>query len=287
MRRLVLGAALLLASTALAEPPSRSLLPMPRPAALTAGQAAPAEAAETPARTDDTPHPMPRPTNLSLAVPLPVPEPPADPAAALPRPMPRPDGLALAPEVVAAPMPEEPAKGRKKKAKASLKGSICADPAIKGEVLASIPAKIKGCGIEEPVRVTSIDGIRLNQPATINCQTASALKTWIERAMKPAFGKREVVELRIAASYACRPRNNVKGNKVSEHGRGNAVDVAGFVFSDGKEWSVAGNYNKEIRKAHKAACGIFGTTLGPGSDGFHEDHLHFDTAGYRSGPYCR
>jgi hypothetical protein len=48
-----------------------------------------------------------------------------------------------------------------------------------------------------------------------------------------------------------------------------------------------GGEGKVLRTAHKAACGTFGTTLGPGSDGYHENHLHFDTARYRSGTYCR
>jgi hypothetical protein len=38
---------------------------------------------------------------------------------------------------------------------------------------------------------------------------------------------------------------------------------------------------------HKAACGPFGTVLGPNSNRFHQDHFHFDTARYRSGSYCR
>jgi hypothetical protein len=38
---------------------------------------------------------------------------------------------------------------------------------------------------------------------------------------------------------------------------------------------------------HRAACGTFGTTLGPGSDGMHEDHFHYDTARHRNGAYCR
>jgi len=42
-----------------------------------------------------------------------------------------------------------------------------------------------------------------------------------------------------------------------------------------------------LKAAHKAACGIFGTTLGPGSDGMHEDHLHYDIARHHNGPYCR
>jgi len=38
---------------------------------------------------------------------------------------------------------------------------------------------------------------------------------------------------------------------------------------------------------HRAACGPFGTVLGPNADRFHQDHFHFDTARHRSGPYCR
>lgn len=233
--------------------------------------------------------------------PRPVPRPLAAVAAVAPavdvvlRPRPRPAGLAVAVEAVEAVAVEAEAveavaevpKVKPGREKRSRKGSVCGDPAIKGEKLARIKGKVKGCGVAEPVQVTSVDGVRLNPPATLDCDTAVALRKWVQKAMAPAFKGREVVELRIAAHYICRSRNNIKGNRISEHGRGKAVDIAGFVFSNGKEWSVAGNYNKEIRRAHKAACGIFGTTLGPGSDGYHEDHLHFDTASYRSGPYCR
>jgi hypothetical protein len=42
-----------------------------------------------------------------------------------------------------------------------------------------------------------------------------------------------------------------------------------------------------MRRAHKTACGPFGTVLGPNADRYHQDHFHFDTARYRSGSYCR
>ena len=32
--------------------------------------------------------------------------------------------------------------------------------------------------------------------------------------------------------------------------------------------------------------GIFGTTLGPDGDRYHKNHMHFDTADQRNGPYC-
>ena len=113
------------------------------------------------------------------------------------------------------------------------------------------------------------------------------VKAWIDEGVRPAFGRQEVVELRIAASYICRPRNNIRGAKISEHGRGKAIDISGFILSNGRELSVSDDYNRQMRRAHRAACGIFGTTLGPGSDGYHEDHLHFDTASHGNGPYCR
>ncbi|MFZ1481725.1 MAG: extensin family protein, partial [Paracoccaceae bacterium] len=179
-----------------------------------------------------------------------------------------------------------PKSKKKKKETASKKGAVCGVNAIKGEKIAPIKAKVKGCGLQDGVRVTSVSGVRLSQAITVDCATATALDTWVRDVLQPTYGG-DVVELRIAAHYICRSRNNKKGAKISEHGKGKAVDVAGFVLSSGRLLTVAANYNKTLRRAHKAACGIFNTTLGPGSDGYHEDHLHFDTASYRSGAYCR
>ena len=275
-----------------AEAPATSLRPMPRPMEQTPTEQAPPVATATDLAATATLRPKRRPDASATAPALPETAPKAATSvAAVPmtRPKPRPAGLAatLASAPMAEAVPEQSQPKGKKKEKASRKGSVCGDPDIKGETLAPIAGKVKGCGLDAPVRVTSVSGIRLNQPATISCETASALKTWVENGLRPAMGGREVVEIRIAASYICRPRNNKKGAKISEHGRGKAVDVVGFVFSDGKQWSVAGDYNKQVRRAHKAACGIFGTTLGPGSDGYHEDNLHYDIASYRGGPYCK
>lgn len=263
--------------------------PLPRPTTLALPQAVPlAELAQVPpALAVPKLRPLPRPAALAAPVPALLAVTVAQAPSGMTRPMPR-------PETLLASAPVKPEKGglaalfgpRKPRKPVVTDGFVCGDPDIRGDELAPVTSKVTGCGIDEPVRVTSIDGIRLRGTATIDCTTASALKTWIDKGMRPAFGK-DVVELQIAGSYVCRPRNNVRGNKISEHGRGKAVDIAAFVFADGSEWSVSRDYNRQMRKAHKAACGIFGTTLGPGSDGYHEDHLHFDTAGYRNGPYCR
>jgi hypothetical protein len=98
--------------------------------------------------------------------------------------------------------------------------------------------------------------------------------------------------LRVAAHYACRTRNNQKGARISEHGKGRAIDISAFKLADGTEVSVLKHWNTQrfssaMRQMHKGACGPFGTVLGPNADRFHQDHFHFDTARYRSGSYCK
>ncbi|NJS40402.1 MAG: extensin family protein, partial [Rhodobacteraceae bacterium] len=179
-------------------------------------------------------------------------------------------------------------KERRKKAReaASMEGAVCGVPAIKGEVIAPIQSKVGGCGVEDPVRVTSISGVRLSQAATVDCSIATALNTWVSDVAQPAFDGK-LAELQIAAHYICRSRNNVKGAKISEHGKGRAIDISGFILTDGRLLTVSDNYNRTLRRIYKAACGIFKTTLGPGSDGYHEDHFHFDTSARSGGAYCR
>ncbi|MEL6701532.1 MAG: extensin family protein [Pseudomonadota bacterium] len=174
------------------------------------------------------------------------------------------------------------------------RGQVCGDPAIQGRAISAIPGRISGCGITNPVRVTSVAGLRLTTPATIDCRTAQALRTWVDRGVKPAVGSQGggAVNLRVVASYACRTRNNQPGAKISEHGRGRAIDIAGIGLRDGSEMTLLTDWNsgaegRALKQMWRAACGPFGTVLGPDSNRFHRDHFHFDTARYRSGSYCR
>jgi hypothetical protein len=175
---------------------------------------------------------------------------------------------------------------QKKREAASMKGSVCGVPGIKGTEIKRITSKVKGCGVEDPVAVTSVSGVRLTQTATVDCSIAKALNSWVDEVAQPAFDGK-LVEMQVAAHYICRGRNNKKGAKISEHGKGRAIDISAFVLSNGKVLTVASNYNKLMRRIYKAACPYFRTTLGPGSDGYHEDHFHFDTSARSGGSYCR
>ncbi len=186
---------------------------------------------------------------------------------------------------------EEKAMARRR---ARARGAVCGDPDIQGEAVGGVPGRISGCGIREAVRIREISGVTLSQKALMDCGTAKALNRWVNRSAKPAFRGTGggLVRLRVAAHYACRTRNNQPGARISEHGKGRAIDISGFVLANGREVTVlrgwgSGGDGRRLRRIHKEACGPFGTVLGPNSDRFHRDHFHFDTARYRSGPYCR
>lgn len=299
MRQALMAAvmALVATSVALADAPSTSLRPMPKPGMIAVANVqtvgVTAQTAARPAMARSL-RPVARPSGLVAVVPVAAVAPRAVAAAGvappqdrtglfgLLRPSKRPDGLDRPQQVAARVAPSAPGK----QGVVSVKGAVCGDPSIRGETLAPITSRIQGCGVDNPVRITSVAGVRLSQAATVDCDTARALKTWVERGVEPAFGKGQVVQLQVAGHYVCRPRNHRAGAKVSEHGKGRAIDISGFTFSNGKTQPVLRNFDRKMRKAHKAACGIFTTTLGPGSDGMHEDHLHFDTA-QRGSTYCR
>lgn len=190
--------------------------------------------------------------------------------------------------------PKSRKRQTRKERRLAKKGAVCGDIDIQGVVVGRVPGKIRGCGVDNAVKIRSISGVTLSQQSVMDCTTAKALKHWLDRGVKPAIGKRGggIVRLRVAAHYACRTRNNRKGGRISEHGKGRAIDISAFTLSDGNEISVLkhwgrGKNGRILKKVHRAACGPFGTVLGPNADRYHRDHFHFDTARYRSGSYCR
>jgi hypothetical protein len=189
-------------------------------------------------------------------------------------------------DLAAIPPPSKKEERKKKRETASRKGSVCGVASIKGEEIAPIRSKVKGCGVEEPVAITSLAGVKLSQTATVDCSIAKALNRWVDEVAQPAFDGK-LVEMQVAAHYICRSRNNIKGAKISEHGKGRAMDISAFILANGTVLTVAQNYNKLLRRIYKSGCSYFMTTLGPGSDGYHEDHFHFDTSARKGGAYCR
>ncbi len=174
------------------------------------------------------------------------------------------------------------------------RGSICGIRAIKGQNLQLIPGKLSGCGVTSPVRVSSVAGVALSQGAIMDCTTAKALNNWVKNSVKPIIGRLGggATSLQVIAHYSCRTRNSRPGAKISEHGKGHAIDISAINLKNGSSLTVLTGWRKNaegklLKSLHRAACGPFGTVLGPNADRHHQDHFHLDTARYRSGSYCR
>lgn len=150
-----------------------------------------------------------------------------------------------------------------------------------------------GCTALGSVQLLDI-GVPVTNLGAMTCPLARQFARWAREAVQPAatawLGSR-VVRIESFGTYACRPVNSVEGAKLSEHGRANAVDVAAFVLENGRRVTVLAGWNggdedvrRFLRAVHEAGCRRFAVGLGPDSDAYHRDHLHFDMG---RGPYCR
>jgi len=151
----------------------------------------------------------------------------------------------------------------------------------------SIP-DIKGpgdCGGEDLVRLEAVvlpDKRRVTvKPAAImRCTMASAIADWIRTDMAPlALSLGSVVsDLDNFDSFECRGRNGIAGAQLSEHGHANALDVRALKLANGQSISFTDRtVAREVREnILHSVCARFSTVLGPGADGYHEDHIHLD-----------
>lgn len=263
-------------------PPPRPRRPARKSARLHPGR-------QQPMRLNPVPLPHPRPADAAPAAAAPVAHAPkraaqiagTEPA---PQPQPAPPAKQTPPPVAA----EAPAAGPSAPSECQLR--LTPDLAV-AHALPPITGPGQ-CGAEDVVRLDAVmlkDGRRvaLAPAATLRCGMAEAVVQWVRDAVAPALADlggtpRTLV---VAASYDCRARNRVIGARLSEHGHANALDLRGLTLADGStvdftERSVAKAFRERIRQS---ACARFMTVLGPGSDGYHERHVHLDLVERRGG----
>lgn len=150
----------------------------------------------------------------------------------------------------------------------------------------------ESCGGEDMVRldaVTRSGGVRIDlKPAPVlRCTFAESVAAWLRDEVAPRVEKLGAALRAVETydAYECRGRNRVPGAKLSEHGKGNAVDLRAFILADGRvvaltDVSVAKDFRDDLRES---ACHRFTTVLGPGSDSAHESHVHVDLIERRGG----
>jgi hypothetical protein len=145
------------------------------------------------------------------------------------------------------------------------------------------------CGALRPFEMTAAaDGyVQLRPAAMLRCPMIPAVERWVRQIVIPAARYHlgaDVVQVKVAASYSCRPMNGIYGARLSEHGHANALDVSAFHLSNGRWVTVKDGWAGEPREhaflaaAREGACDLFTTVLGPGADRYHHDHFHLDLA---------
>jgi hypothetical protein len=225
--------------------------------------------------------PRPRPTARRVAVPVPLPKPRPSEAPSAERDKPdkeqqasRPNGK---PDQQAAPAPQptpQPSACR-----LALTDQVAIAPSIPDIKGAG------GCGGEDLVRLEAIvlpdkRQVSVKPAAILRCKMAAALADWIRSDIAPLAERlgTAVSNLDNFDSFECRGRNRIVGALLSEHGRANALDVRAFKFVDGSTISLTDRtVPRGLRESVlHSACTRFSTVLGPGSDGYHEDHIHLD-----------
>lgn len=200
------------------------------------------------------------------------------------------------PEAPAAetPAPAEAGKAAEQPAPAPPPPSACRLALSDAIAIAPSIPDIKGaggCGGEDLVRLEAVvlpdrRQVAVKPAAILRCAMATAIADWIRTDMAPLAASlgSVVSDLDNFDSFECRGRNRVVGARLSEHGRANALDVRAIKLANGQSLSLTDrNVPRETRESVlHSVCARFSTVLGPGSDWYHEDHIHLDLSERRN-----
>jgi hypothetical protein len=199
-----------------------------------------------------------------------------------PLPPPRPPELG-APE---RPPAEPPPAAPKGEAASTCLGKLIADGAS-AEAAAAPPASAEGCGIDAPIRLSSIiaggDAVRLPDRPLIACEFAAVLADYVRLIVAPlgqATLHAKVTAIETGPGYDCRTQDHIAGARISAHAKGLAIDFMAITLADKRrilvEPQTGADEASYVRAIRTAACGWFTTVLGPGSDSFHANNMHLD-----------
>lgn len=151
----------------------------------------------------------------------------------------------------------------------------------------------RSCGIAWPIELSGLSGgIQIKPAAQVNCQITEAFARWVKHELVPSSRARYlsgVSAIHQMSSYSCRTMNSQRGAAMSEHAKGNAIDVGKIVLKNGKAIAIekkgffAFREKGLLKSVRSDSCKYFSTVLGPGSDRYHKDHFHFDLRVRKSG----
>lgn len=129
-------------------------------------------------------------------------------------------------------------------------------------VVAEDPIKEGECGAPAPVRLISIGRkpeVVVSPPAIVNCEMVVALATWLKRDLQPLARKHlggPIIKIDKMSDYSCRNAYGRAKGRLSEHGRVNALDIAGFTTAQGDSAMLLADWGmtaRDIRRQVAAA----------------------------------
>jgi hypothetical protein len=230
----------------------------------------------------------PRPRRSIHAVKIPLPK---------PRPEEAPKAIdEIAPEADSKPSPDKPSGNKPAEAAPPSEKQLSACRLALTEEIAVAPSipDIHGpgaCGGEDLVRLEAIvlpdkRKVAVKPAAILRCTMASAIADWVRTDMVPLAASlgSTITDLDNFDSFECRGRNRVAGAMLSEHGKANALDVRSLKLANGQSIALTDRtVSRDVReRVLHSVCARFSTVLGPGSDWYHEDHIHLDLAQRRN-----
>ena len=96
------------------------------------------------------------------------------------------------------------------------------------------------CGIDHPVKVSAIGSVGMKPAATLTCAMALTFAQWTKNELVPSARRRYftgVKTIHQGSSYSCRKIADSRG-VLSEHGKGNALDIMRIELNSGKDIDV-------------------------------------------------
>lgn len=119
------------------------------------------------------------------------------------------------------------------------------------------PFRKGDCGSMAPMRLISIGKspeVSFSPPPVVSCDLIVGLTKWVKEDVQPAAKRHlgaEVIRIESMSDYSCRMAYGRIGNKLSEHGKANALDIKGFTTRKGEQAVVLTHWGPNKRDIAK------------------------------------
>lgn len=117
-----------------------------------------------------------------------------------------------------------------------------------------VPFREGDCGAPAAMELISVGSnpqVSFSPPVTVSCDMIASMHQWIKDDLQP-LAKRHLggplVRIETMSSYSCRAAYGRAKNKLSEHGRANAIDIKAFISSNGQGTDVLADWGTTQRE---------------------------------------